>query len=108
MSITGMNGTDPEPMFHQRMFSQSRGNYFKVNDRLLDEALTQGRMSIDIDERRRAYDVVQDRLTELTPFLLYSRPGSTLLSAPTAGGVTFTGLDSPAVDGLWVTPSNNR
>ncbi|GGL12310.1 ABC transporter substrate-binding protein [Nocardia jinanensis] len=102
MSITGMNGTDPEPMFYQRLFSQSRGNPFKVVDPQLDEALAQGRMSTDVDERRRAYGTVQDRLIELTPFILYTRPGSALLSAPTVGGVSFTGLDSPSVAGLWV------
>jgi peptide/nickel transport system substrate-binding protein len=102
MSITGMNGTDPEPMFYQRLFSQSRGNPFKVVDPQLDEALGRGRMSTDIGERRRAYGIVQDRLIELTPFLLYARPGSTLLSVPNVGGLSFTGLDSPTVDGLWV------
>jgi peptide/nickel transport system substrate-binding protein len=99
---TAISAFEPEPVFSRRLQSGSTANFSEVADAELDDALRSGRTASDEGQRVAAYRTVQARFIELVPMILYVRSETSVIAAPTVGGVALSGIDSPSVDTLWL------
>jgi peptide/nickel transport system substrate-binding protein len=93
---------DPEPSLSRFMTSTSAGNLMKLNDPELDEALTIGKATTDLETRKQAYRTAQERLIATLPFLPYTRTHASLITSPKVGGIETYGGASPRIDTLWL------
>ena len=102
-SIIGSPGIFSDPGFAlwTSLHSAGAGNYTAVRDPELDIALDTGRTETDPATRRAAYETVQRRLTELHPFLLFTRSGAATIAAEQIHGVQMFGSSTLMTDRLW-------
>ncbi|MFD6858494.1 ABC transporter substrate-binding protein [Rhodococcus sp. NPDC060090] len=103
MMVHGVTIQDPDHSLWSSFHSTSQGNIIGVNDPELDVALDAGRVGTTVDERKAAYDIVQERLVELNQGAWYVRPAPAVLIGDDIQGVRLTGLGAPIPDGMWLT-----
>ncbi len=94
---------DPDSPLWLAFHSASSGNNVGVSDPELDAALDAGRISESVDERKPAYNTVQERLAELVPGIWYYRAVPGVVWADNVHGVEVYALGSPLPEEIWVT-----
>ncbi|NLU60792.1 ABC transporter substrate-binding protein [Rhodococcus sp. HNM0563] len=103
MMVHGVTIQDPDHSLWSSFHSTSKGNIVGIDDPDLDAALDAGRVGTTVEERAAAYEVVQQRLAELTPGAWYVRPAPAVLIGDQVHGIRLSGLGAPIPDGMWVT-----
>ena len=78
------------------------GNVSGISDPELDRALATGRYSESTEERKAAYEVVQERVLALTPGIFYVRASPAVVSGLDVGGVHQYGTGSLLPEELWI------
>ncbi|OHV43750.1 ABC transporter substrate-binding protein [Parafrankia colletiae] len=102
--ITSALFQDPEPRLTTVFSGGSPANMPGIDDPALNKALLAGRTATSEEERKAAYDTVQERLTELTPMFFVARGGLGAISAKNVGGLVQYGLGSLLPEELWIQP----
>ncbi|MGC7101496.1 ABC transporter substrate-binding protein [Amycolatopsis lurida] len=102
MIISSVLPTDPEPQLWNVLHGQSRANNSGIDDPRMNEALQTGRTAASTEERKTAYEVVQERMAELVPVLLYNRASPAVETAPDVHGVVQYGQGSLLPEELWI------
>lgn len=87
-----------------RLRGGAGNNYSGVDDPQLNEALDNSRRATDTAQIAADYEVVQQRLGELTPIILYTGLAQVVYARPEIGGLSVYGKGSPRVDRLWKQP----
>ncbi|RBM16202.1 ABC transporter substrate-binding protein [Prauserella sp. PE36] len=104
MLISSAFFIDPEPRLWTVFHGDSRGNVTGIDDEQLNAALQQGRESTSEQERKAAYERVQQRLAEIVPGIFYTRSAASAVSADNVGGVVQYGYGSLLPEELWIQP----
>lgn len=94
--------TDPEPRLWMVFHGDSPTNISGIDDPELNEALTAGRTAIGLEERKGAYEVVEERLAELVPVLFLTRAAPGVLAGKHVGGIRQYGSGSLLPEELWI------
>lgn len=102
MIITAAIVQDPDFALWTALHSQSPGNFNGTNDPELDAALDAGRVSESFEERKEAYDIVQERLVESVPGIWYVRAVPSVMYGADVHGVELYTLASPLPEELWI------
>ncbi|MET3953271.1 peptide/nickel transport system substrate-binding protein [Rhodococcus sp. OAS809] len=100
--ISASNIQDPDYGLWLAFQSKSRGNVSGISDPELDRALATGRYSESTEERKAAYEVVQERVLALTPGIFYVRASPAVVSGLDVGGVHQYGTGSLLPEELWI------
>ncbi|WP_026239878.1 ABC transporter substrate-binding protein [Parafrankia discariae] len=100
--ITSALFQDPEPRLSTVFAGGSAANMPGIDDPALNEALQTGRTATSEEERRAAYDTVQERLTALTPLFFIARGALGAISSRNVGGLAQYGLGSLLPEKLWI------
>ncbi|OHV43769.1 ABC transporter substrate-binding protein [Parafrankia colletiae] len=93
---------DPEPRLSPAFSGDTPANVSGIADQQLTQALDEGRSAPTQEDRRDAYDRVQQRLTALTPVIFTARAAPGVISARDVGGVQQYGLGSLLPEELWI------
>jgi peptide/nickel transport system substrate-binding protein len=101
-TITSAFFTDPDPRLWTQFNGGSSNNMSGIDDPALNEALQRGRLGTSVDQRRADYDVVQQRLGELTPVVFLMRIAPGVVSGRDVGGLAQYGSGSLLPEELWV------
>jgi peptide/nickel transport system substrate-binding protein len=102
MMVSSAITQDPDYALWTAFHSRSSGNFMGVSDPQLDEALDAGRTAQAMDERKQAYDVVQERIVELNPGVWYVRASPSVMMGDNAHGLQLYTLGSPLPEELWI------
>ncbi|MGN5236248.1 ABC transporter substrate-binding protein [Rhodococcus sp. SJ-3] len=102
MMVSSAITQDPDYALWTAFHSESTGNFMGVSDPRLDEALDAGRTAETIDERTQAYEVVQQRITELHPGVWYVRSTPSVMMGEDVHGLRLYTLASPLPEELWI------
>ncbi|MEU5840355.1 ABC transporter substrate-binding protein [Rhodococcus sp. NPDC047139] len=94
---------DPDTALWLAFHKDSSGNTVGIDDAELSAALDAGRVGVTVDERRAAYETVQNRLVELNPGLWYYRAVPGVVWGQNVQGVEVYALGSPLPEEIWVT-----
>ncbi|WP_244865584.1 ABC transporter substrate-binding protein [Rhodococcus sp. B50] len=105
MVISSSITQDPDFPLSIAFDSTSTGNFTGVNDPELDAALERGRFGATVEERKEAYDVVQQRLADQVVGLWYVRATPSVAYSKDLQGVQLYTLGSPIPAEFWL--SNN-
>ncbi|ALJ21206.1 ABC transporter substrate-binding protein [Microbacterium sp. No. 7] len=97
-------GAEPDPRLGLFLHSDGRQNYTRISDAELDAALEAGRHATDLDERIEAYETVQERVVELTPYVFTSRISAGVMANDEINGITRYGIGSMWPATLWLAP----
>lgn len=107
MVVTSANILDPDTELWVNFHSKSSGNMTGISDPELDRALDAGRVGATQEERKNAYDEVQERLVDLVPGVFYIRSTPAMLSGTGVYGVKLYGLGSPLPEEMWTNQGSN-
>lgn len=102
MTISSANVQDPDSSLWTAFHSDSQGNTTGIDDQLLSDALDAGRVGATTEERKAAYDVVQQRLITLNPGIWYVQSAPSVITGTNVHGTRMYGLGSPLADDLWI------
>ncbi|AYJ50304.1 ABC transporter substrate-binding protein [Rhodococcus sp. P1Y] len=102
MMISSANIQHPDYALWQAFQTDSRGNVTGTSDPELDAALAAGRFASSDDERKNAYQVVQDRIVELTPGIFFTRAAPAVVTGKNVGGIHQYGSGSLLPAELWI------
>ncbi|MCK9928441.1 ABC transporter substrate-binding protein [Frankia sp. Mgl5] len=100
--LTSSMFLDPDPRLPTTLLGGSSANLSMLDDPQLNESLLAGRTATTVEERKKAYDRVQARLTEVVPMIFFARGPLGAISARNVGGVTQYGLGSLLPEKLWI------
>ena len=100
--VTSAFFQDPEPRLWTVFSSGSAANLSGVADPALDEALLTGRTAASEQERKAAYDTVQQRLAALTPVVFLQRVALGAVAGRNVGGLAQYGNGSLLPEELWI------
>lgn len=92
---------DPEPQLWASFHGKSSANGSGINDPQLNEALDAGRRGQTVEQRKAAYEVVQERLAELVPMIFYTRASQGATTVSGIHGVVHYGNASLLTEELW-------
>ncbi|WP_083473408.1 ABC transporter substrate-binding protein [Frankia sp. R43] len=95
---------DPEPRLFTALHSTSAANLGGLADPQLDQALQDARTATTEQDRKAAYDTLQERLVEQVPVIFYTRAAPSVITARNVGGVRQYGLGSLLPEELWIKP----
>ncbi|WP_220277439.1 ABC transporter substrate-binding protein [Streptomyces himalayensis] len=93
---------DPEPRLWTAFHGDSRRNISGIDDKQLNAALEKGRTATTTEGRKAAYEVVQERLIELTPVVFTERTPAIVVTGKNVGGVVAYGNGSLLPEELWI------
>lgn len=79
-----------------------RTNYSRINDPELNAALDAALATEDIEEQKKQYDIVQQRLSETAPYLLFQKFLNGAITNGKVQGVTMYGYTTPAAGDIWL------
>jgi peptide/nickel transport system substrate-binding protein len=79
-----------------------RTNYSRINDPELTAALDAALATTDVAEQKLQYDIVQQRLAETSPYLLFQKFLNGAITNNKVQGVTMYGYTTPAAGNLWL------
>lgn len=102
MIISSALFTDPEPRLFSVFHGDSRSNMSGIDDQELSEALQTARTATEIEQRKAAYQVVQERLIELAPVVFYTRGSVAVALGKNVHGAVQYGLGSLLPEELWM------
>jgi ABC-type dipeptide transport system, periplasmic component len=93
---------DPEPRLYTMLYSTAGMNMAGVSDPEIDEAILIGRQSSDVAERKEAYEIVQQRLNDLTPVIFMTRVVAGFATSPDVKSLPLFGRSSPLTEDIWL------
>ncbi|WP_347176687.1 ABC transporter substrate-binding protein [Parafrankia sp. EAN1pec] len=93
---------DPEPRLWTAFSGDSPANLSGIADKALNDALLAGRTGTSEQDREKAYDTVQQRLTELAPVVFFTRAEPGAIAGKDVGGLVQYGLGSLLPEELWI------
>lgn len=93
---------DPDSALWTSFHSESSGNFMGIDDADLDAALDAGRNAQTLEERKDAYDTVQERLVELSQGLWYVRGAPSVVVGQNVNGVEMYSTGSLIPQELWI------
>jgi peptide/nickel transport system substrate-binding protein len=93
---------DPEPRISMVFRSGHPSNTSRISEPELDAALEAGRLGKTEEERKEAYDKVQDLFIELRPGILFGTQTPMLIGAERVGGLGQYGLGTPKLEDFWI------
>lgn len=93
---------DPDFPLWTAFHSKSPGNFVGTNDPQLDQALDAGRIATSEDDRKTAYNTVQERLAEIVPGIWYTRAAPSVIYGSNVNGVDLYTLGSPLPENIWM------
>ena len=93
---------DPEPRLSTVFAGDSASNLSGIDDPELNRALEIGRTSLSQEERRAAYQTVQERLAELVPAIFIIRVGPSAIAGRNVGGLKQYGIGSLLPEEIWI------
>ncbi|MGW1028538.1 ABC transporter substrate-binding protein [Streptomyces sp. NPDC002577] len=102
MILGGAFFGDPEPRMWAAFHGDSRGNQSRLGDEKLNAALQEGRTAASTQERKAAYEVVQERLKDLVPVLFVNRAATSVIASKKVHGVVAYGMESVLPEELWI------
>ena len=79
-----------------------RTNYSRINDPELNAALDAAIATTDVEEQKKQYEIVQERLAETAPYLLFQKYLNGAITTDKVQGVTMYGYTTPAAGNLWL------
>lgn len=94
---------DPDIALTNGFAGTSRVNVSGIDDPQLNEALVAGRVADTVEDRKAAYDTVQERLVALTPAVWYIRTAPSVFTNKDLHGVQMYGTGSVLPAELWTT-----
>ncbi|MEE2030672.1 ABC transporter substrate-binding protein [Rhodococcus chondri] len=102
MIVSSAITQDPDYGLTMAFDSKSTGNFLGVNDPELDAALDRGRFGESIEERKEAYEQVQQRIADLSIGLWYTRAVPGVIYGSDLNGVQLYTLGSPLPEEFWI------
>lgn len=102
MTISAATFVDPEPQLWNAFHGDSPGNTSGIDDEKLNAALKTGRTATTPEERTAAYQVVQERLAELTPAIFVIRAAPSAITGKNVQGIVQYGNGSLLPEELWM------
>jgi peptide/nickel transport system substrate-binding protein len=93
---------DPEPLLANRFQSGLSTNYTRFANADFDAALKIGQTSLDVAERRKAYETAQRIFAKEVPTFIYARSQVGWLVAKQVNGVTLAFDGTLLTDRLWL------
>jgi len=102
MMISSALFGDPEPRLYSIFHGKSPANMSGLDDEQLNAALQDGRTETSVEERKAAYETVQDRLIETTPVIFYTRASPAAVTAKNVHGIVQYGMGSLLAEELWI------
>ncbi|MFT4234291.1 MAG: ABC transporter substrate-binding protein [Microbacterium sp.] len=79
-------------------------NYTHIADPALDAALDAANVAGDDDEElAKQFEIVQERLAELVPYIIYGELYTGTISSDKVNGIELYGFTTPQASGLWLT-----
>lgn len=81
----------------------NRTNYSRIDDAELNAALDAARDAADVGAQKAQYRLVQERLAEVVPYILYQSYEVGAITSDDVHGVSVYGYTTPAADGIWLT-----
>jgi peptide/nickel transport system substrate-binding protein len=103
MVVTSANVLDPDTELWTSFHSESKGNMSGIDDPALDEALDAGRVGTTVEERKAAYDIVQERIADIAPGVFFVRSTPSVIAGTNVQGIDMYGLGSPLPEEMWLT-----
>ncbi len=85
-------------LFHQA----APANFTGIKDQALSDALDAGRVSESQEERKVAYDIVQERFAATVPGIWYARVPTSVVAGSNVHGVQLYGFGSALPEELWI------
>nr|WP_243752048.1 ABC transporter substrate-binding protein [Leucobacter weissii] len=77
-------------------------NYSRFDDPETDAALDAAGASDDDEVRREQYAIVQERLVELAPYIIFNSYHNELLTTDQVQGILMYGYTTPRIAGVWL------
>lgn len=102
MIVSSAITQDPDYALWTAFHGDSPGNFSGLDDPVLNEALDSGRIAESADERKAAYEIVQNRLTDLVPGLWYIKASPSVMYTEDVHGVRMFTLGSPLPEEVWM------
>ncbi|MCD4524231.1 ABC transporter substrate-binding protein [Nocardioides sp. cx-173] len=93
---------DPDPLLWVAWHSDSVSNA-ALSDPIIDKALDEGRLATTVEDRKAAYDRLQDQLIASRPMVFTEVPVPSLISNTNVGGLSLCCWGAPRVADLWIT-----
>ncbi|SQD99887.1 MULTISPECIES: ABC transporter substrate-binding protein [unclassified Parafrankia] len=93
---------DPEPRLWTTFHGSSAANLPGIDDPELNDALLAGRTEASEEERKAAYETLQQRLTKLAPVIFLMRAAPSTIAGKNVGGLVQYGLGSLLPEELWI------
>ncbi|MBL3699540.1 ABC transporter substrate-binding protein [Leucobacter luti] len=102
-TVSSMAFTQPEGRLWGALYSKAgASNYSRFSDPATDAALDAAGKTDDVAEQTKQYKIVQERLAELQPYLLFSEYYNGLISTDKVQGVLMYGYTTPRVAEIWL------
>ncbi|MFT4235615.1 MAG: ABC transporter substrate-binding protein [Microbacterium sp.] len=79
-------------------------NYSRFSDPETDAAIDAAGKTTDVDELRKQYAIVQERLADQAPFLFFDTFRNGVAATEQVQGVTVFGFTSPGTASIWLKP----
>lgn len=103
INILMLGQPDPDGYTYNRYFSDSPGNYTKINDPELDTMLEAARGETDFEKRKALYADIQLKLDTLVPMLLFYVYDVWLIWDPAVQGITpLPNSSAPYMKRMWI------
>ncbi|SQE00914.1 Extracellular solute-binding protein family 5 (fragment) [Parafrankia sp. Ea1.12] len=93
---------DPEPRLWTAFSGDSPANLSGIADKALNDALLAGRTGASEQDREKAYDAAQARLTEAMPAIFLTRSAPAVITGKNVGGIVQYGTGSLLPEDLWI------
>lgn len=93
---------DPVSRLRASLHSDGETNYSGVSDPELDAALDAALDAPDLEAQKEQYDIVQERLTELDPYILYMEFYQAIVADPEVHGAVVFGYATPSAADFWI------
>lgn len=103
VTVSSMAFSEPSGRLWGALHSKAgTSNYSRFDDPATDAALDAAGATDDDEEKREQYEIVQERLIEEVPYVLYNTFHNQLLTNDRVQGVLMHGYTTPRAAGLWL------
>lgn len=100
--IGGVLLQDPDAQLSTLFRGGSPGNVQGIDDPELNAALDAGREAETVEDRKKQYDIVQQRLADLNIGTFYTRLAPSVVTGKNVHGVELYGYGSQLPEELWI------
>lgn len=103
LMVTGTLVQDPDSDLWSTFHRSSAGNVVGIDDQELSDALDEGRQAETQEDRKAAYDIVQERFAATSLGVFYARLPVSVVSGQNVHGVELYGNGAVLPEELWIT-----